>query len=147
MKSRYFRQDNSARPLAEINMVPLIDVMLVLLVIFMIAAPLLTHSVRVNLPQTAAQNQPTNPPGPPLVVTIKADGSLYLAEKPLARAQLQRSMQAQAKQDTGREVHLRADRDTPYHFVAETLADAADAGLTRIGFVGRQPKDDRWESE
>ena len=137
MKGRYFRQENSARPLAEINMVPLIDVMLVLLVIFMIAAPLLTHSVPVNLPQTAGSNQLVSPPGPPLVVSIKADGSLYLGEKPLSRTDLQRSMQAQARLDAAREMHLRADRDTPYHFVAETLADAADAGLTRIGFVGR----------
>ena len=137
MKGRYFRQENSARPLAEINMVPLIDVMLVLLVIFMIAAPLLTHSVPVNLPQTAGSNQPVSPPGSPLVVSIKADGSLYLGEKPLSRVDLQRSMQAQARLDAAREMHLRADRDTPYHFVAETLADAADAGLTRIGFVGR----------
>ena len=136
MKGRYFRQENSARPLAEINMVPLIDVMLVLLVIFMIAAPLLTHSVRVNLPQMAGQNQQTSP-GEPLVVSIKADGSLFLGEKPLSRGDLQQSMQVQAKADAGREVHLRADRDTPYHFVAETLSDAADAGLTRIGFVGR----------
>lgn len=138
MRSKYFQQGQSARPLAEINMVPLIDVMLVLLVIFMIAAPLLTHSVKVNLPVAGHSSTQNQPDDRPLTITIKTDGTLHLGDEALPRASLQQQLTAQARQNNQREIHIRADRDTPYHFVAETLTDAADAGLTRIGFIGQR---------
>ena len=132
-----FDRQSSGAPVSEINMVPLIDVMLVLLVIFMIAAPLLTHSVRVNLPVTGHESTQNNPTNQPLTLSIKADGTLYLADKSLPRAALQQQLQTLARQNAQREVHIRADGDAPYHFIAEALTDAADAGFTRIGFIGQ----------
>ena len=125
---------------AEINMIPLIDVMLVLLVIFMIAAPMMTHGVKIDLPQASSTPQT---PGPvkPVNVSIDADGRLFWNQDEVDRNALRQRLQVLGQRADGPEVHIRADRNTAYHFIAETLSDAAKAGVSRIGFVSEPGKD------
>ncbi len=128
-----FDARHASQPVAEINMVPLIDVMLVLLVIFIITAPLLTHAVKLELPKASAQPNPSVPEK--VEIAIDAAGSLYWNGERLARPALaQRFAQAGQRQPQP-EVHLKADQSVAYRVVAQTLADASRAGLTKIGFV------------
>jgi biopolymer transport protein ExbD len=122
-----------ARPMAEINMIPLIDVMLVLLVIFIITAPLLTHAVKLELPRASSTpnlQQPDN-----LQIAIDGAGRLFWNGEAVERATLRERLAAAGRRQPQPEVHLRADKTTPYETVARVLADCAGAGLTRIGFV------------
>jgi biopolymer transport protein ExbD len=119
--------------MAEINMVPLIDVMLVLLVIFIITAPLLTHAVKIELPRAASTPNVTQPEN--VQIAIKANGAVYWNGQQIDRAQIATRMAASARLDPQPEVHLRADRTTQYENVAQVMSAAAKAGLTRIGFV------------
>ena len=128
------QQKSGGHIVAEINMIPLIDVMLVLLVIFMIAAPMMTHSVKIDLPQASSTPQ-TPSPVEPVSVSIDADGRLFWNQDAVDRNALQQRLQVLGQRADGPEVHIRADRNTAYHFIAETLADAAKAGVSRIGFV------------
>ena len=127
------RPATSSRPMAEINMIPLIDVMLVLLVIFIITAPLLTHAVKIDLPKAASAPNLTKPDN--IQLAIDADGELFWNGEVVDRAVLNERLAAAGRQDPQPEVHIRADQAARYQSVAETLADAAKAGLTRIGFV------------
>ena len=127
-----FEQDDDG-PMAEINMIPLIDVMLVLLIIFMVTAPLLTHAVKVDLPkESTAANQlpPEN-----IQIAIGADGQLYWAGEKIDDAMLKQRLQDAAARDNTSEIQLRADQDVPYRSVAHVMSEAARLGLTRIGFV------------
>ena len=122
-----------SQDIAEINMIPLIDVMLVLLVIFIITAPLLTHAVKVELPQAAST---PNPPKPETVnLSIKADGSVFWNAEPVDPATWQAHMNAAAQQSPQPEIHIRADGELAYKHVVHVMSDAARVGLTRIGFV------------
>jgi len=124
---------SNARPMAEINMVPLIDVMLVLLVIFIITAPLLTHAVRLDLPKAASAPNLTQPDN--VQLAIDAASRLYWNGEVVDRAGLRERLAAAGRLEPQPEVHLRADKATPYEAVAQVLADSAKAGLTRIGFI------------
>src|SRR5262245_591961 len=119
--------------MAEINMIPLIDVMLVLLVIFIITAPLLTHAVKLDLPKASSQPNLTRPDH--IAISIKADGGLFWNGERLDRAGLRERLSAASKQAPQPELHLHADRATRYQAVAEVMADAAAVGMARIGFV------------
>ncbi len=130
-----FDRRSASAPLAEINMVPLIDVMLVLLVIFIVTAPLLTHSVKLQLPQASSQVQPAV--ADKIEFAIDAQGLRYWNGEPVSRAEAARRFMAQGGSSVQPEIHLRADQDAPYRHVAQTLADASAAGLTRIGFVSQ----------
>ena len=120
------------RHLAEINMVPLIDVMLVLLVIFIVTAPLLTHAVKVNLPHASAD---ATPPQAPVQLAIRDNGDLYWNGEPVSADVLEQRMRDVATQVPPPELRIHADRLTPYERVAQAMAQASRAGLTRIGFV------------
>jgi biopolymer transport protein ExbD len=122
-----------ARPMAEINMIPLIDVMLVLLVIFIITAPLLTHAVRIDLPK--ASSAPNLTHADHVQLAIDGDGTIHWNGVPVDRTALRERLAAAAAQMPQLEIHLRADRTTRYQAIAEVLADSAAAGTTRIGFV------------
>jgi len=128
-----FDKGGAQAPMAEINMVPLIDVMLVLLVIFIITAPLLTHAVKVDLPKASSQANQTKPDNVQLAIDRR--GAVYWNGEVVSGAEWRERMQAAAKLAPQPEVHLRADSEVPYHHVAEVLSDAAKVGLTRIGFV------------
>ena len=130
-----FDNKSSGAPMAEINMVPLIDVMLVLLVIFIITAPLLTHSVKLDLPRVSAHENQLKPEK--IEFAIDAAGTRYWNGEVVTREQAAERFRAEGARPEGQrpEVHLRADQAVPYRFVAETLADASKAGLSRIGFI------------
>ena len=128
-----FDRQRSAAPMAEINMVPLIDVMLVLLVIFIVTAPLLTHAVKLDLPKVSSNANQLKPDK--IDFAINAAGQRFWNGEAV-----QREIAAQRFAEAGQrqpqpEIHLRADQAVAYRAVAETLADATKAGLTRIGFV------------
>ena len=118
---------------AEINMIPLIDVMLVLLVIFIITAPLMTHAVKVDLPVVASQRNDIKPDT--VNLSIKADGSVYWNADPVDTTAWQAKMDLAAAQTPQPEIHIRADGELAYKNVARIMADAARAGLTKLGFV------------
>ena len=120
-------------PMSEINMVPLIDVMLVLLVIFIITAPLLTQAVKLELPKASSQVNDLKPEK--IDFAIDAQGQLYWNGEKLSRADAAARFRDEAGKPLQPEVHLRADQGVAYRFVARALADASKAGLTRIGFV------------
>ena len=129
---------SGSRPISDINMTPLIDVMLVLLVIFMITAPLLTTSLKLDLPK-AAGGQPSEA-GSVLAVAVDASGQLFVGDEPVAREQLLQRGRAAAQRDPATEVQLRADSTVPYGRVAELIGVLQDAGLARIGFVTETPQ-------
>ncbi len=128
-----FDNKRGAAPLSEINMVPLIDVMLVLLVIFIVTAPLLSHSVKLELPKASAQ--PVQVKAEKIDVSIDADGVRYLNGKALSREDLIARLATEGAKPTPPEMHLRVDQSVPYRMVAETLADASRAGVSKIGFL------------
>ena len=120
-------------PLSEINMTPLIDVMLVLLIIFIITIPSQTHAVKID-------NPVTNPPPPtvqPEVIdlTIDFDGTLLWNKTPVDRTTMQGYISQEASKDPQPEVHINVDKFAKYEIVAQTLADLQHRGLKKIGFV------------
>lgn len=120
-------------PMSDINMVPLIDVLLVLLVIFIVSAPLLTHAIKVDLPKTSAA--PLSTPPEAVSLSIDAQGALFWNGEAVSRDQAHARYAEAAAKRPQPELHLRADQNVPYRHVAMTLADASSAGLTRLGFV------------
>jgi biopolymer transport protein ExbD len=128
-----FDSKNASAPMAEINMVPLIDVMLVLLVIFIITAPLLTQAVKLELPKASSQVNDLRPEK--IEFAIDAAGLLYWNGEVVSRAESAKRFGAEGKKPVQPEVHLRADQSVAYKFVAQTLADASKAGLTKVGFI------------
>ena len=122
-------------PLAEINMVPLIDVMLVLLIIFMVTAPLLTHAVKIDLPKAASTASAPQPES--IELSIDQQGQVFWNGEAIDAERLEtRLAEASASRDsTSPELRLRADRLTPYEKVALVMSAASRHGLTRLGFV------------
>ena len=131
------RNKSSSAPMAEINMVPLIDVMLVLLVIFIVTTPLLTHAVKINLPTASSQPNQTKPDN--IALSINASGALFWNTQPLERRDLDARLAAAAKLTPQPELHLHADHTTQYQAIAEVMSAAARAGVTKIGFVTEPP--------
>ena len=120
-------------PMADMNVVPLVDVMLVLLVIFIVTAPLLTHSVKIDLPKAASSANHTRPQH--IEFGIREEGELFWNGEKLMLADLGPRFAAAAKRQPQPELHIRADRNARYESVAVVVSAAAKAGLTRIGFV------------
>lgn len=122
-----------AQPMSEINVTPLVDVMLVLVVILIITAPLLASSIRLDLPRAEG----AQPGEAPRFVTVAVDktGRLFLNDKPVSGEQLARQLEAAAKDNPDTEIQLRADQGVPYGRVVEVMGAAHKAGLGRIGFV------------
>lgn len=123
----------SGRPMAEINTTPLVDVMLVLLIIFIITAPLLTHAVRIDLPEAASEPNPEKPET--VTLAIDAEGKLYWNDALLAETELPARLEEAAGRTPQAELHLRADKTTIYQRVAEVMSAAQRAGITKLGFV------------
>ena len=119
--------------MADINMVPLIDVMLVLLVIFIVTAPLLTQAVKLDLPK--ATSTPNIVKVDKIEFAIDAGGKLFWNGEPVDRAEAARRFVLEGKKQPQPEVHLRADQNAVYRSVAQTLADASKAGLGKVGFI------------
>jgi biopolymer transport protein ExbD len=130
-----FNQDGAqhSQSMSEINTTPLVDVMLVLLVIFIITAPLLTHAVKIELPQASSQLLPEEPE----VVSIAIDGAgkLYWNDEAIEMAALQANLEAASRASPQPELQIRADKETRYQLLAEIMADAQNAGITKLGFL------------
>ena len=125
------------QPMSEINVTPLVDVMLVLVVIFIITAPLLASSIRLDLPRTDA----ATPNEAPAFVTVVLDksGGLFLDDRSLQAGELAEQLAQAARRNPDTEVQLRADQSIPYGRVVEVMGAAQKAGLNRIGFVAEPP--------
>jgi biopolymer transport protein ExbD len=134
-----FSKEANTAPMAEINMVPLIDVMLVLLVIFILTAPLLTHAVKVELPRTTSAENRVQ--AERIEIALTPDSAVFWNGEKLDMAQLDERLRAAAATVTDAasapELHLRADKTTPYDAVAKVLSAAARAGLGKIAFVSQ----------
>lgn len=128
-----FDSKHTGTPMSDINMVPLIDVMLVLLVIFIVTAPLLTQAVKLDLPKASAQVNDLRPEK--IDLAVDAGGTLYWNGEAVARPELQQRLATAGSAAVQPELQLRADQAVAYRYVAQTLADASKAGLSRIGFV------------
>ena len=127
-----------AAPISEINVTPLVDVLLVLVVILLVTAPLLASALRLDLPQAAG----TRPADAPrfLAVSVDAQGQLFLNDRPASQAELAERLAQAAQGNPDTELRLRADRAVPYGRVAEVLGVAQQAGLSRIAFVAEPAK-------
>jgi biopolymer transport protein TolR len=127
-----------APPMSEINVTPMVDVMLVLVVIFIITAPLLASSIRLDLPRAEGTQQSETP----RFVTVVLDpaGQVFLDDRPVDAAQLAEQLAAAAKRNPETEIQLRADQAVPYGRVVEVMGLANKAGLSRIGFVAEPAK-------
>ena len=124
---------SNGQPMAEINMTPLIDVMLVLLVIFIITAPLFTHAIRLDLPKVASQ--PARETPQTITLSIDDAGKLYWNDAPISAADMRARFAEAGKAGQKPELHLRASSATRYDVIAQVMGAAQQAGLERIGFV------------
>lgn len=128
------RRRGRTRPMAEINVTPFVDVMLVLLIIFMVAAPLLTVGVPVELPKTAAGALPGDAEEP-LTITLTADGKVVLQTSEVAEAELLTRLRGVAEERGGDKIYLRADGAIPYERVVQIMGALNNAGFADIGLV------------
>ena len=125
--------------ISQINVTPLVDVMLVLLVIFMVTAPIIQQGVQVNLPQTKASAITGSEE--PLIVTVAKDGKIYLNDNVIGLADLGTKRSAIRKIQADKQVYLRADQDVRYGTVMKTIAEIKQAGIERLGMVSRPPSE------
>jgi biopolymer transport protein ExbD len=126
-------QDDSDEVMNEINMTPLVDVMLVLLIIFIITVPVMKHAVSIDLPR--ATNQPQNSKPETIRLSVDAAGAYYWNDMPVADVALAPQLQAAAAQQPQPELHIRGDKAVRYERVAQAMAAAQQAGLRKIGFI------------
>ncbi len=125
------------RPLAEINVTPMVDVMLVLLVIFMVTAPLMTSGVPVDLPKTTAQ--PLNSDSEPVTVSINAKGDIYLQEAEVQLGDLVPKLQQIAQNNPDRRIFVRGDKDLAYGRIMEVMGTITQGGFTKVALLAEQP--------
>ncbi|MEO8459180.1 MAG: biopolymer transporter ExbD [Dokdonella sp.] len=121
-------------PMSEINVTPMVDVMLVLLIIFMITAPLMSHKIRIDLPQ-ANPNVQTETPPEPIDLAVKASGDIFWNDEPITEAMLVAQLRVAAQRTPQPELQIRADKVTEYQKIATVMADAKSAGMVKIGFI------------
>ncbi|WP_408634383.1 ExbD/TolR family protein [Nitrococcus mobilis] len=124
--------------MTEINVIPLVDIMLVLLVIFIVTAPLITHSVEIDLPKVASQPSEAEPES--VQVAIDSEGRFYWDSELIDRDELSARLLTAGERLPTPELHLHADRSTRYEVLAEIMAEAGKVGLGRIGFVSDPPQ-------
>ena len=127
------------RPVAEINVTPMVDVMLVLLVIFMVTAPLMTSGVNVDLPKTNAA--PLNTDATPLTVTINAQGDIYLQDTPVQLPELVTKLQASSENNSDRRIFVRGDKDLAYGRIMQVMATITQGGFTKVALLAEQTVD------
>ncbi|TFZ00482.1 biopolymer transporter ExbD [Ramlibacter henchirensis] len=130
-------QDETDEVMNEINMTPLVDVMLVLLIIFIITVPVMKHSVNIDLPR--ATNQPQDPKPQTIRLSVDATGAYWWNEGKVSDEELARLLRAEAARDPQPDLHIRGDKEVRYERVAQAMAAAQQAGLRKIGFI-TEPK-------
>jgi biopolymer transport protein ExbD len=130
-----FSSNDSGGPMASINVTPLVDVMLVLLIIFMITTPLMKHKIEVKLPNAILQKKPEAPTHPPITLTVKADGSVFWNDEPVDQALLDSRLATTAQLTPQPELDVRADKTTRYGTIWSVVRTAKDNGMLKVGFV------------
>ena len=135
-----FSSNSSGGPMADINVTPLVDVMLVLLIIFMITAPLMTHKVKVVLPKATLINK-TKVLTPPVTLTVKNDGTLYWNDEPATQAQLEQKLAVTVQLTPQPEVDVRADLDTKYGIINNAVQLVRRSGMRKVAFISGQERD------
>ena len=120
-------------PMAEINMIPLLDVMLVLLIIFMITAPLLAHKIKIDLPQASTVLLEEKPDT--IVISLMADGRMFLNDVPIDRTKMIERLADEAQRKPQPELHLHVDRTLQFQALATVMADAQNAGMVKVGIA------------
>jgi biopolymer transport protein ExbD len=133
-----FNDNNHQAPMAEINVTPMVDVMLVLLVIFIITAPLFTHAVKLELPTASSAPAPEKPES--ITLSINAEGKLFWNNAAVSLDELGTRFATAAQKKPQPELQLRADKSTRYEVIAQVMSAAQTNGMTKIGFV-TNPKD------
>jgi biopolymer transport protein ExbD len=133
-----FNDNSHQAPMAEINVTPMVDVMLVLLVIFIITAPLFTHAVKLELPTAASAPAPDKPES--ITLSINAEGKLFWNNAAVSADELGTRFATAAQKKPQPELQLRADKSTRYEVIAQVMSAAQTNGMTKIGFV-TNPKD------
>ncbi|MPW21544.1 biopolymer transporter ExbD [Paraburkholderia sp. CNPSo 3157] len=128
-----FAGDDDDGLMNEINMTPLVDVMLVLLIVFMVTIPVIRHAVKIDLPHASSQKEDTKPAQ--VTVSIDADGNVLWDDQKISDDALQAKIAAAAQQNPQPELHLSADRKVAYEKVADVMSAAQAGGLTKMGFV------------
>ena len=134
------RGNGSKRLMADINVTPMVDVMLVLLIIFMVTAPMMTQGVDVNLPETTAK--PLRQEEEPLIITINKKGEIFLNKIHLDQSLLKQQLIASSKIDKDKPIFLKADKQVPYGLVVSVMADIKESGFDKLGMI-TQPADKR----
>jgi biopolymer transport protein ExbD len=121
---------------ATINIVPLVDVMLVLLIIFMVTAPLMAHKVKVDLPQANLDERPeAAPPAPPITIAVTETGVMYMNDQPVTRELLESALSVEAQKTPQPPVNIRGDQTTKYRVVNDVVNIAQAQGMRKVGFV------------
>ena len=121
--------------MAEINVTPLVDVMLVLLIIFMITAPLASHKIKVELPIASLDNPPDESASHPITLAVKDTGDLFWDDEPVTEASMQAKLRVAAQRQPQPELQIRADKDTEYSLISTVMGDAKSAGMVKLGFI------------
>ena len=129
--------DDDTQVMNEINMTPLVDVMLVLLIIFIITVPVMKHAIHVELPSATAQRQSIKPET--IALSVDALGGYFWNQNPVSEPELSRLLEVEAAKEPQPELHIRGDKAVRYEFVVQAMAQARQAGLQKIGFV-TEPK-------
>ncbi|RZA21771.1 MAG: biopolymer transporter ExbD [Lysobacteraceae bacterium] len=133
--------NDSGGPMAEINVTPLVDVMLVLLIIFMITTPLMNHKVKVKLPEAVLDNkEKPKQPIPPITISVTEAGQLFLDDEPTTKQAIESRLSVEAQKTPQPPVQIRGDRTTPYRLVSEVVKIAQSQGMAKVGFITTPPK-------
>jgi biopolymer transport protein ExbD len=133
--------NDSGGPMSEINVTPLVDVMLVLLIIFMITAPLMSHKTKVELPQADLLNRDeTAPPTPPITVAVTEQGRFFLNDEPVTRELLESRLSVEAQKVPQPAVNIRGDKTTHYRYVNDVVNIAQAQGMRKVGFVATRER-------
>ncbi|MGX5672502.1 biopolymer transporter ExbD [Thermomonas sp. XSG] len=128
-------------PMAEINVTPLVDVMLVLLIIFMITTPLMNHKVKVQLPQAVVEKKEEKKQQiPPVTISVTEAGELFLNDEPATRQAIESRLSVEAQKTPQPPVQIRGDKTTPYRLINEVVKIAQAQGMAKVGFVTTPPK-------
>lgn len=133
--------NQTGTPMSEINVTPLVDVMLVLLIIFMITAPLMTHKIEVDLPKANLDNHAVKPaPVPPVTISVTDDGSIYWNDQPVTMGLLESQLSVEAQKTPQPEVNLRGDSTTKYRIIREVVDVAQAQGIRKVGYVANRER-------
>ena len=135
MYNRILIKNKKNKTISQINVTPFVDVMLVLLIVFMITAPLLTVGVSVDLPKTKAAQ--LNSKGDPIVVSIKQNGDLYIQERPIEVLNLLPRLKAISEGNKNLRIYVRGDKNVPYGIVLDTIAKIKRSGFNKVALVAK----------